>query len=172
MLFFRLLDISGAYTACSTKILLKHEESDEFDESLHYRSIIGKLNYLEKGTRPDISYSTHQCARYVEQPKEEHGKAIRQIVRYLIGIRDKGMIIEPNLLKGLEVFVDSDFAGNWDWNDSLNKDTARSRHGYFISYNGVPLTWKSQLQQEIALSTTEACYFIRIKHIKYDILFK
>ena len=54
--------------------------------------------------------------------------------------------------------MDSDFAGSWDKNDSLNSDTARSRHGYFITYNGVPLLWKSQLQHEIALSTTEAEY--------------
>ena len=144
--------------ACSSKILKRHQDSEAFDESFHYRSIVGKLNYLEKGTRPDISYSAHQCARFVENPKVEHGKAIRQIVRYLIGTKDKGMIFKPDLTKGLEVYVDSDFAGNWDKKDSLNKDTARSRHGYYISYNGVPLLWKSQLQGEIALSTTEAEY--------------
>jgi hypothetical protein len=26
----------------------------------HYRSVVGKLNFLEKGTRPDIAYATHQ----------------------------------------------------------------------------------------------------------------
>ena len=35
-------------------------------------------------------------------------------------------------------------------------DTARSRHGYVIMYAGCPIVWKSQLQNEIALSTTEA----------------
>ena len=131
--------------ALSSKILLNHQDSEDFDYSFQYRSIIGKLNYLEKGTRPDISYSTHQCARFVEQPKDEHGEAIRQIVRYLIGSKDKGITIEPDLSKGLEVYVDSDFADNWDRNDSSNKDTTRTRHGYYISYNGVPLLWKSQL---------------------------
>ena len=135
--------------ALSSKILHRHQDSEDFDNSFHYRSIIGKLNYLEKGTRPDISYSTHQCARFVEHPKIEHGKAIRQIVRYLIGSKDKGIIFKPDLTKGLEVHVDSDFAGNWNREDSSNKDTARSRHGYFISYNGVPLTWKSQMQGEL-----------------------
>ena len=53
---------------------------------------------------------------------------------------------------------DADFAGNWDKIDTTNRDTARSRHGYYICYNGVPITWKSQLQHEIALSTTEAEY--------------
>ena len=144
--------------ACSSRILKRHEDSEAFDESFHYRSIVGKLNYLEKGTRPDISYSSHQCARFVQEPKKEHGAAIRQLVRYLIGTKDKGMIIKPDLSKGLEVHVDSDFAGNLDKDDTSSKDTARSRHGYFISYNGVPITWKSQLQGEIALSTTEAEY--------------
>ena len=144
--------------ACSSKILKRHQESEEFDKSFNYRSIVGKLNYLEKATRPDISYATHQCARFVENPKVEHAKAIRQIARYLVGTKDKGTSFKIDKTKGLEVFVDSDFAGSWDKNDSLNSDTARSRHGYFITYNGVPLLWKSQLQHEIALSTTEAEY--------------
>ena len=35
--------------ACSSKILKKHKESDEFDKSFHYRSLVGKLNSFEKG---------------------------------------------------------------------------------------------------------------------------
>jgi hypothetical protein len=38
------------------------------------------------------------------------------------------------------------------------RDTVRSRHGYIILYGGVPITWKSQLQTEIALSSTESEY--------------
>jgi hypothetical protein len=30
----------------------------------NYQSVIGKLNYLEKSTRPDITYVVHQLARY------------------------------------------------------------------------------------------------------------
>ena len=58
----------------------------------------------------------------------------------------------------MEVYVDADFAGTFDRLDSENVDTARSRHGYIITYAGMPATWKSQLQTEIALSTTEAEY--------------
>ena len=66
------------------------------------------------------------------------------------------MKLDP--LKGMEIFVDADFSGNWDKNDSDNKDTARSRHGYIIKYMGCPIVWKSQLQHEIALSSTESEY--------------
>ena len=40
----------------------------------------------------------------------------------------------------------------------MDRDTARSRHGYIISYMGAPIVWKSQLQTEIALSSTESEY--------------
>ena len=79
--------------------------------------------------------------------------------RYLKGTRDKGTIIKPDASQNLEVFVDADFARNWDPNEAATDvDTARSRHGYVIMYAGCPVTWKSQLQTEIALSSTESEY--------------
>jgi hypothetical protein len=56
------------------------------------------------------------------------------------------------------VYVNADFAGNFDRRESHLRDTARSRHGYIIMYEGVLITWKSQLQTKIALSSTESEY--------------
>jgi len=78
--------------ATSSKILKRYKQSNEHDKSFNYRQIVGKLNYLEKSTRPDISYATHQCARFVEDPKVEHSKAIRQIVRNFLGTDNKGVL--------------------------------------------------------------------------------
>ena len=143
----------------SSELLSRHPDSPHHDDSFHYRSVIGKLNYLEKGSRPDIAYATHQCARFASSPRQEHSKAVRWIVKYLKATRDKGMIYKPDLSKSFEVFVDSDFSGNWDRSIAHNDpDTARSRHGYIITYAGCPIIWKSQLQTEIALSSTEAEY--------------
>ena len=51
------------------------------------------------------------------------------------------------------------FAGDWDPKEAAaDRDTVRSRHGYIISYGGCPLLWKSQMQTEIALSSTESKY--------------
>jgi len=80
------------------------------------------------------------------------------LARYLKGTRDKGTILRPDKTKGLEVYVDADFAGNWDPREFEDPDTARSRHGYFITFAGCPIVWKSQLQTEIALSSTESEY--------------
>jgi hypothetical protein len=54
--------------ALSTKILQQHLDSPAFNESWHYRSVIGKLNFLEKSTRPDIAYAVHQCALFASNP--------------------------------------------------------------------------------------------------------
>ena len=144
--------------AASSKLLSRHSDSKPFDGSFHYRSVIGKLNYLEKGSRPDIAFIVHQCARFCETPKVEHGNAIRWVVKYLKGTRNRGVILNPNSDLGLEVFVDADFAGNWDPKEFTDRDTARSRHGYIIQFAGCPILWKSQLQNEVALSSTESEY--------------
>ena len=142
----------------ATRIISHHTDSEAFDESFHYRSVIGKLNFLEKSTRPDISYTTHQCARFTSNPRKEHGKAVRWLGRYLKGTKDKGIIIKADPIQNLKMFVDADFAGNWDPKEADKRDTARSRHGYVIKYKGCPVTWKSQLQTEICLSSTESEY--------------
>jgi hypothetical protein len=110
------------------------------------------MNYLEKATRPDIAYAVHQCAKFSAEPKRQHGEAIRWIARYLKGTRDKGIILTPDADKQLEVYVDADFACNWDPEETDHKDTARSRHGYFICYAGFPIF----LEITIALSSTES----------------
>ena len=99
--------------AASSKILSAFPDSQPFDGHFHYRRIIGKLNYLEKSTRPDISYAVHQCARFSSDPKQQHGDAIKWLCRYLAGTKDKGLILKPDNSASFQVYVDSDFAGNW-----------------------------------------------------------
>jgi Reverse transcriptase (RNA-dependent DNA polymerase) len=41
--------------AATSKLLCRHSDSPSFDNSFNYRSVIGKVNYLEKASRPDIS---------------------------------------------------------------------------------------------------------------------
>ena len=145
--------------AASSKLLTRHSKSKQFDNSFNYRSVIGKLNYLEKATRSDISYAVHQCARFVSDPKIEHGEAVRWLGRYLKGTKDKGTIMKPMPDRELEVYVDASFCGDWDPIEAAkDRDTARSRHGYIVNYAGCPLLWKSQLQTEVALSSTESEY--------------
>ena len=76
-----------------SKLLSRHPDSEPFDRSFNYRLVIGKLNYLEKASRSNIAYATHQCARFTIDPKVEHGKAVKWLGRYLKATRDKGTIL-------------------------------------------------------------------------------
>ena len=70
--------------AVSSRILTRNDNGTDHDKSFHYRSVIGKLNHLEKATRPDISFATHQCARFVADPKKSHARAVQWLGGYLL----------------------------------------------------------------------------------------
>jgi hypothetical protein len=146
--------------ALTSKILHADSNGTPFDNSFHYRSLIGKLNYLEKSTRPEIAYAVHQCARFVENPTQLHGAAVKYIGRYLLSTRDKGIILKPSTAF-FDCWVDASHAGEWQKygeESATDSTTAKSRTGYILLYAGCPIIWASKLQTEIALSSTEAEY--------------
>ena len=100
----------------------------------------------------------HQCARFCESPKLIHERAVHRIVRYLIGTRERGLIFKPDKNIRIEVFVDADFAGNWNSAEGSDPVSVLSRSGFMVMYANCPLYWSSKLQTEISLSTTEAEY--------------
>ena len=136
-------------------ILNKSKDSPEFDRSFNYRIIIGKMNYLEKGSQFELAYAIHQCAWYSNDPRKEHGDDVWWIGQYLVGTPSKGLILRPDLTRLFEVFVDSDLCSNWHKKYAGEADSMQSRHDYIIMYAGWPIVSKSQLQTEFALSTTE-----------------
>jgi hypothetical protein len=144
--------------APSTASIDRDLNGKEHSESWEYRSVIGKLNFLEKSTRPDIAFAVHQCARYSSNPKESHSAAVRYIVRYLMTTRDKGLVLRPNG-HSFVCYVDADFQGGWDIKTAAeDSTTAKSRTAYIVMYGGCPIVWASKMQTDIALSTTESEY--------------
>jgi hypothetical protein len=151
---------SRAMPALTTKILHPDAEGTPFNNSFHYRSAIGKLNFLEKSTRPEIAYAVHQCARFVERPTKLHGEAVKHIGRYLLAHPDKGIILRPNQ-STFDCWVDASHAGELrkgSKDSTHDATTAKSRTGYLLQYAGCPIIWASKLQTEITVSSTEAEY--------------
>jgi len=142
----------------TSRILTQDSEGVDFDGHFDYCSVIRKLNYLEKSTRPEIAYAIHQCTRFCTAPKKSHGEAVKQISRYLLGTFDKGLILSPTKAS-CKCWADASHTGEWArMNADIDATTAKSRSGYVILYAGCPLIWASKLQTEIALSSTEAEY--------------
>jgi len=107
--------------------------------------------------------AVHQTARFSVNPMRSHELAINRIGRYLVDNPDRGMVYNVDKTKGLEVYVDADFAGGWSAADANNADNVLSRTGFVICYANCPVIWCSKLQTEIALSTAEAEY-IALSH--------
>jgi hypothetical protein len=116
------------------------------------------LMYLAANTRPDIAYAVHQAVRHTHAPRASHAVAVKRILRYLCGTRDKGIYFQPNQSNYIDCHVDADFVGLFGVEDGQDIVSVKSRTGYVIFFCGVPLLWVSRLQSLIALSTMEAEY--------------
>jgi hypothetical protein len=116
------------------------------------------LAYLANNTRPELSMAVHQCARFSNQPMLSHERAIKHIGKYLLKDPGRGLVYNPDESRGIECYVDADFAGGWSQADADNAENVMSRTGYVIMFAGCPILWSSKLQTEIALSTAEAEY--------------
>ena len=70
--------------------------------------------------------AVHQTARFSNNPMLSHEKSIMRIGRYLLGTRKRGIIYKPNKSKGLECYVDADFAGGWSQANANNANNVLS----------------------------------------------
>ena len=133
-------------------------DGEPMSDEWNYRSIVGMLLYLSTNTRPDIAYAVSQVARFSHSPKKSHATAVKTILRYLAGTKDRGTIFTRPQSLHLDCFVDADFAGLFGSEDPSLPVSVKSRTGYIIALSGCFILCKSQLQSTIALSTSEAEY--------------
>ena len=136
------------------------------NETWEYNSVVGMLMFLANNSRPDIAFAVHQCARFTHAPKQSHSLAVKQIIQYLQGTKDKGIIMEPKSELTLDCYVDADFAGLYGVEDDQNSLSVKSRTGYVLLLANCPLLWVSRLQTEIASSTMESEYIALSQSVK------
>lgn len=139
---------------CETPII-KSEKETESDESpseqvkFPYRSAVGALMYLMTGTRPDIAYAVSVVSRKLEKPSNSDVVQVKRIFRYLKGSEDDGITYKPGGEKNsLVCYSDADHGGD--------RTTGRSTSGVVCIYSGGVISWQSQRQATVAISTTEA----------------
>jgi hypothetical protein len=151
-------DCNTKGTPAATTPLATDADGADFDEEWNYASAVGMAMYISSNTRAELQFAVHQCARFTHAPKKSHGEALKRIVRYLQGTKDKGLRLKPTEDMQLDMYCDADFAGLWNHEDDQDPTCVKSRSGIILTLGGCPLTWSSKLQTEIALSTLEAEY--------------
>ncbi|XP_074383534.1 secreted RxLR effector protein 161-like [Apium graveolens] len=113
-----------------------------------FRSLIGGLRYLVH-TRPDISFVVGSISHFMEKPTQLHLNAVKRVLRYVRGTLEYGLRYARgfgnHMLTG---FSDSDYAS------SCGDRRSTSGMVFYLSENLI--TWISQKQRCVALSTCEA----------------
>lgn len=125
----------------------KDEQGKAIDTTM-FKSLVGGLRYLVN-TRPDIAYPVGVISRYMERPTMVHLNAAKRIMRYIKGTIHFGLVYTRcsgnNFITG---FSDSDMGGSFD--------DRRSTGGMAYYLNESLISWVSQKQRCVALSTCEA----------------
>ena len=114
-----------------------------------YRSAVGALLYLARGTRFDISFTVSVLSRSLENPTAEDVGRVKKVLRYLAGTKDLKLLYrcKPET-RQLGCYSDADFAGC--------HSTYRSTSGVVIMFADAAISWFSQRQRLVADSTCEA----------------
>jgi hypothetical protein len=120
-----------------------------YNDVAGYSTIMGELQHLVNCTRPDIARAVSALSSYTKSPTQLHWEASMQVVRYLHGTWNLGIVYGTSDV-GLQGWTDADFMGD-------TRDT-RSTTGMVFTMFGGAVTWQSRLQPTIARSTCEAEY--------------
>ena len=109
---------------------------------------MGGLRYLTH-TRPDLVFAVGVVSRFMERPTMAHLQAVKGILRYIKGTLDHGLVYTRGEKKiNVAGYLDSDHA--------KDLDNRRSTGGMVFYVNGNLVSWSSQKQRCVALSSCEA----------------
>lgn len=120
----------------------------EKETKFPYRQAVGALMYLMISTRPDLAFAVGVASRSLENPSPEDVIRVKRILRYLKGTISLGIIYKAGEEKVLQGYSDADHGGDLS--------TGRSTTGVLCRFAGSPISWLSQRQTSVAISTTEA----------------
>ena len=126
---------------------LPHEQ---LEDTPHYQAIIGSVNYVTMGTRPDLAHTSSLLSQYSSCPNMTHLKAAKHMLRYLNGTKEHELFFPSNGSFTLEGYSDADYA--------TCLDTRRSFSGYIFKFGEAAISWRSRKQDCVTTSTVESEY--------------
>lgn len=132
------------------EVTLKGDEV--FKQPYPYRELVGALQYLVRGSRPDIANAVRVLSKYLICYNKTHFEAAKRVLKYLKHTLTYGLLFDGTDESGpdsvsYQVFTDASFADPPD---------RHSTTGWIILMANCAIAIKSGAQKLIALSTTNA----------------
>jgi len=135
-------DPTSRFRATSPEELI---ELQQLMRDYPYRTLVAKINYLARMTRPDLSHSVGVLSRHLSSPGIQAYRALKSVCIYILNTLDRGLIFhESSSLTVPRFYVDANFP------------FGRARGGYVAMYLGASIDWQSKLAASAAASTAEA----------------
>ena len=138
-----------------SKDMLKKAAEEQHDgilldaqEKTTFQSHAGDFQWLAQTTHPCIATSTSILSTFCANPTPTALLMCKHMIRYLKGTRNRCLIRWKGENSGLQIWVDSDHAGLY----KVTGDT-RSRMGILVTYNGMPVYWKSSWIKSVCTSS-------------------
>ncbi|KAG7598736.1 Integrase catalytic core [Arabidopsis suecica] len=141
-------DCNMVHTPMDISLKLSKCENEKEVDATAYRKNVGCFRYLLH-TRPDLSYCVGILSRYMQSPRESHATAMKQCLRYLKGTTTLGLFF--NQCENIPKIV-----GYSDSSHNVDPDDGRSTAGYVFYLGDSPISWCSQKQETVAMSSCEA----------------
>ncbi|XP_020271177.1 uncharacterized protein LOC109846363 [Asparagus officinalis] len=146
---FNMSNCNPVATPAEVGVKLRRDTPGSYIDPTLYKSLVGSLRYLTI-TRPDIVFAVGLVSRYMEEPRQEHFKAAKRILRYVRGSIDQGLFYTQCADSRLVGYTDSDYGGDLD--------ERKSTSGYMFNIGSATFSWSSKKQSVVALSSCEAEY--------------
>ena len=147
---YKLQDCKPVSTPMDVNVkLMKDDGYSKPVDPVAYQSMVGSLIYAAIATRPDIAQAVGTLAKFNSSPNEAHLTAVKRVFRYLKGTVKLHLQYEASD-KSMEGYSDADWAAD-------SEDRRSTSGNVFVMSNGA-ISWASQKQPTVALSTAEAEY--------------
>lgn len=144
--------IGNHFKLSSTQCPQTEEEIREMDK-IPYASAVGSIMYSMVCCRPDLAHAMSCVSRYMANPGKYHWEVVKRLLRYLRGTNGVGLSYSDQHQEKDAVigYVDSDHGRNLDNRKSLT--------GMIFTMFGTAVSWKSNIQSVVSVSTTEAEFY-------------
>ena len=103
---------------------------------------LGDAQWLSQTTHPGLATAVSLYSSYMSKGLAGSLDAMKHLWRYISSVQDHCLIKRKGNNEGLVVWCDGDWAGLY----TLTGEK-RSRSGILITYDGMPVAWKSAFQQ-------------------------
>lgn len=92
----------------------------------------GSIIFSMVKTRPDIAFATSVARRFVKNPSHQHTKAIKTILQYLKGLRNREITYKGQSKLKVEGYSNFNWAGD--------KKSQKSTSSFIFILNGGPVS--------------------------------